>query len=80
MRHPLRDLMIVIVTAAVVVGLVQAAARTSAQTPAFRAARLEGTAHPTLNGVWQALNTAHWDLEAHVARPALATVPGPSWA
>ena len=78
MRHPLRDLMIVIVTAAVVVGLVQAAARTSAQTPAFRAARLEGTAHPTLNGVWQALNTAHWDLEAHVARPALATVPGPA--
>jgi hypothetical protein len=40
-------------------------------------ARLEGTPYPNLNGIWQALNTAHWDLEAHVARPGLATVPGP---
>ena len=77
MRHPLRDLMIVIVTAAVVVGLLQSAARTSAQATAFRAARLEGTPYPDVNGIWQALNTAHWDLEAHVARPALATFPGP---
>lgn len=32
---------------------------------------------PDLNGVWQALNTAHYDLEAHAARPALATLPAP---
>lgn len=31
--------------------------------------------HPDLNGIWQALNTAHYDLEAHPARPALAVVP-----
>src|SRR5271165_70120 len=24
---------------------------------------------PNLNGIWQALNTANWDLEAHSARP-----------
>jgi hypothetical protein len=30
-----------------------------------------------LNGVWQALNTANWDLEPHDARPALAMRPGP---
>ncbi|NIW24721.1 MAG: hypothetical protein GWN29_09240 [Gammaproteobacteria bacterium] len=33
--------------------------------------------HPDLNGIWQALNTAHYDLEAHAARPALALTPGP---
>ena len=32
---------------------------------------------PDLNGIWQALNTANWDLEAHTARPALAMRPGP---
>jgi hypothetical protein len=32
---------------------------------------------PDLSGFWQALNTAHFDLEAHAARPALATVPAP---
>jgi hypothetical protein len=32
---------------------------------------------PDLNGVWQALNAAHYDLEAHPARPAMAVRPGP---
>ena len=32
---------------------------------------------PDLNGVWQAMNTANWDLEPHAARAALALVPGP---
>ena len=32
---------------------------------------------PDLNGFWQALNTAHYDLEAHPARPALALIPAP---
>jgi hypothetical protein len=43
--------------------------------------RIEG--HPNLNGVWQALGTAHWNLEAHSAEAlpafwrlgALAAVP-----
>jgi hypothetical protein len=29
------------------------------------------------NGIWQALNEANYDLEAHMARPALALRPGP---
>jgi hypothetical protein len=33
---------------------------------------------PDLNGIWQALNTANFDIEAHPARPALAIVPAPS--
>ena len=32
---------------------------------------------PDLNGIWQALNSANWDIEAHTARPALAMRPGP---
>jgi hypothetical protein len=32
---------------------------------------------PDLNGVWQVLNTANYDLLAHPARAAMATVPGP---
>lgn len=32
---------------------------------------------PDLNGIWQAINTANYDLEPHVARPALAMRPGP---
>jgi hypothetical protein len=33
--------------------------------------------HPDLNGVWQALNEANFDLEAHTARPAMALRAGP---
>jgi hypothetical protein len=33
--------------------------------------------HPDLNGIWQALNEANYDIEAHNARPALAVRPGP---
>ena len=28
------------------------------------------TGKPNFGGVWQALNEAHWDLQAHEARPA----------
>jgi hypothetical protein len=31
---------------------------------------------PDLNGIWQALNTANYDLQAHTARPAMALRPG----
>ena len=32
---------------------------------------------PDLNGLWQAVNTANWDIQAHSARAALAMRPGP---
>ena len=35
-----------------------------------------GDQKPNLNGVWQALNEAHWDLEAHAARAGAVTQPG----
>ncbi|RPH54418.1 MAG: hypothetical protein EHM84_01825, partial [Lysobacterales bacterium] len=31
---------------------------------------------PDLNGIWQTLNSANYDLEPHAARAALAMVPG----
>lgn len=46
-----------------------------AQAGGYRAARV-GT-HPDLNGIWQALNEANYDIEGHAARPALALQPGP---
>ena len=33
--------------------------------------------HPDLNGIWQALNEANWDLELHLAKPALQVREGP---
>src|SRR6476660_10175104 len=38
-----------------------------AQTPTCRAPRLNG--HPDLNGIWQAMNSANWDLLDHPAQP-----------
>ena len=37
-----------------------------------------GPQHPDLNGLWQAINTAHWDIQDHSAQPApvLAWAPG----
>jgi hypothetical protein len=32
---------------------------------------------PDMNGLWQAVNTANWDIQAHSARAALAMRPGP---
>ena len=49
-----------------------------AQSAVFEATRLEGTANPDLNGIWQALNTANWNIEPHAARAGLATVDGPT--
>jgi hypothetical protein len=32
--------------------------------------------HPNLNGIWQALSTANWDLQDHAARPGLVVATG----
>ena len=47
-------------------GLVMAAALATAQAPAYRAPRT-GDGKPNLNGIWQGINSAHWDIEAHSA-------------
>jgi len=52
------------------------AALAAGQTTAYRAPRADG-GKPDLNGIWQALNEANYDLQAHLARPAMALRPGP---
>jgi hypothetical protein len=47
-----------------------------AQNQVYRAPRA-ADGHASLNGIWQALNTANYDLEAHPARHAMALRPGP---
>ncbi len=64
-------------TNAAAVILVLAGATAMAQAPAaYRAPRTDG-GKPDLNGIWQVLNEANYDVEAHVARPAMAVRPGP---
>jgi hypothetical protein len=41
-----------------------------AQTAGYTAPRLPGTELPDLNGIWQAVNTAHWDIRPHSAQPS----------
>jgi hypothetical protein len=57
-------------------GLALASNKAMAQTPAYRAPRT-ADGKPDLNGIWQALNEANYDIEMHNARPALALRPGP---
>jgi len=65
-------LLLVGVTTVVVVMLVLQAARTSGQgaQTTYRAPRLTGTRAPNLNGIWQAMTTANYDIQAHAAAPS----------
>jgi hypothetical protein len=41
----------------------------TAQAPGYKAPRAPD-GRPNLNGIWQAMNTAYWDIEAHSAAPS----------
>ena len=58
-----------IASAAVVSILSLAVAVVYGQAPAYRAPRA-ADGNPNFNGIWQALNEAYWDIEAHAAAPA----------
>ena len=40
------------------------------QARTYRAPRFPGTQNPDLNGIWEAVNSANWDLEPHAAGPS----------
>jgi hypothetical protein len=70
MRNRLRTSIIATVAAVAFIGVFFL--RSSGQ--GQRLARLDG--HPNFSGIWQALNEANWDLEAHAARPGFLMQPG----
>ena len=54
-----------------------AAAKAAPKAGAYRAPRGPDGKHPDLNGVWQAMNTANYNIEAHASSAALQMRPGP---
>jgi hypothetical protein len=76
MRTGLRRALIAVAAVAVVAALWTQVPPASSQSEAYQAPRTSDGV-PDLNGIWQALNTANYDIQSHPARPALAVLPAP---
>ena len=48
------------------------------QAAAYKAPR-GADGKPNLNGIWQAMNTANWDVQGHAAQPGLVVALGAVW-
>ena len=71
-------LVLALLPAAAIAKKTHATHRSSSAPPThYVAPRAADGVHPDLNGVWQVLNTANWDIEPHPSRAALAFRPGP---
>jgi hypothetical protein len=57
-----------LVTAAATLAILSGGMTVAAQAPAYRAPRT-ADGKPNLNGIWQAINEANWDIEGHSAAP-----------
>ena len=55
----------------------ESAAPAASSSAEWSAERLPGTEQPNLNGVWQVLNPANYNIEAHPAQHAMQMRPGP---
>ena len=67
MRSVIRGVVGAAAVSAVIVALVPVVSPAAGQEP-YRAPRLPGTSNPDLNGLWQAMNTAYWDIQDHSAQ------------
>jgi hypothetical protein len=77
MKNVLRGALIALTSAIVSAVLVVTAWPVEGQAPAGTPTPPRVAGKPNLNGIWQAINEANYDLQAHVARPAMALRPGP---
>src|SRR5882672_297781 len=59
----------------IVAALLLAGIPAAGQTRAYKAPRT-ADGKPNLNGIWQSLNTANWDIEGHAAQPGLVVALG----
>jgi hypothetical protein len=71
MRNPFTYSAVIALAAVFVVAAIPAVG----QAQASKAPRT-ANGKPNLSGIWQAVNTANWDLEAHAARPGLVVALG----
>jgi hypothetical protein len=76
MKLGLRSVLAVVAAVAGAVAISLVVPVSGQQAAAYRAPRTPD-GHPDLNGIWQANNEANWDIQMHVARPALALRAGP---
>jgi hypothetical protein len=74
MRVGFRIVAIALAAAAIVAVLWAQVPPNVGQDESYRAPRT-ADGRPDLNGIWQALNTANYDIQAHAARPAMAVTP-----
>jgi len=76
MRSLARNVATALVAGAIGAALAVLALPVAGQGPASGVPRL-ADGKPDLNGIWQAIGEANYDIQMHVARPAMALRPGP---